>query len=75
VTTSANLNFGRVVVSVILYEERIRRELVRLTLTNLQLVFIRYLNGLYMCHIQVDVMHGIYKQLLFLLSNGLVADL
>ena len=48
-----------------------RRELVRLSLSGLNLLAMRYKNGLYMLHLQFDCLNAIYKRVSFLLLQAI----
>ena len=66
VVNSFTVNVSRITVSLILYERKIRRELVRININNPCFMFMYYKNGLYMCHLKVELVNGIFKRMMFL---------
>jgi hypothetical protein len=70
VEQSLTVRVGSVRVSMVFSEERIRRELVRLSLAGLNFLAMRYRNGLYMLHLQFDSLNAIYKRVSFLLLQA-----
>jgi hypothetical protein len=63
---SLNFDVCKITISLILHERKVRRELLRLNILHPRLMFLHYKNGLYMCHLQLDLVHGIFKRMLFL---------
>ena len=41
--------------------------MVRFNIVHPKIMFLYYKNGLYMCHLKLDTMHGIFKRMLFLI--------
>lgn len=66
VVKSLTFTASRINLSLILHEERVRREMVRLTINQPRVMFLYYKNGLYMLHIQLEHIHGIFKRMIFL---------
>jgi hypothetical protein len=71
VEQSLSVRVGRIRVSLVFSEERVRRELIRVSLMGLTLLAMRYRNGLYMLHLQCESLNGIYKRVSFLLLQAL----
>lgn len=67
---SLKVRIGKIRVSLVFTEDRMRRELVRLSLSGLNLLAMRYKNGLYMLHLQFDCLNAIYKRVSFLLMQA-----
>ncbi len=70
VVNSLRVSIGKIRISLVLYEERVRKELIRFSLLQTSLLFMRYKNGLYMCNLQFASLAGIHKRVSFLVLKS-----
>ncbi len=64
------MKIGKIRISFVFYGEKVRRELIRFSLLDIAVLFMRYKNGLYMCNLQFGSLTGIYKKVSFLVLKA-----
>lgn len=70
VEQSLTVRVSKIRISMVFSEDRVRKELLRFSLAGLNLLGMRYKNGLYMVHLHFDSLNGIYKRVSFLLLQA-----